>query len=66
MIFRPSREGGDDRFLHVKTGLLVTGAAIGIFGMVSDRDYLVYTAIAVLAVGVILRLIKQRLDDRQS
>lgn len=61
MIFRPDRSRrGVDRFLDVKMLIFVIGAALGVIGIAREIDWLVYAAIAVLAVGVILRLLRGR------
>jgi uncharacterized membrane protein YhhN len=49
-----------DRFLEVKALLLLMGASAGLAGMFSDRSWLVWTGIALVAVGMILRLITRR------
>jgi len=64
MIFRASRGNrGRDRFLEIKALLLVTGASIGIAGMISERSWLVTIAIIVVAAGMVLRLIERRKDE---
>ncbi|MGQ0561074.1 MAG: hypothetical protein ACT443_04275 [Gemmatimonadota bacterium] len=61
MIFRPSRERrGDDRFCEAKATLFVLGASAGIVGMVTERTWLVYVAIVLVAAGVLLRLVARR------
>ena len=60
-MFRPSREQREaDRFLEVKAILLVVAASLGIAGMVYERSWLMYAAVAVVAAGIILRIIAAR------
>lgn len=55
-LFRPSRERyGPDPYYHWKVILFSIGAGMGLFGMISNRDWLVLAAIPVLVVGVVLR-----------
>jgi 4-hydroxybenzoate polyprenyltransferase len=65
-MLRPSRENrGEDRLFAVKTLLLVTAASLGIAGMMYRIEWLIWAAIAVVAAGIILRLIadRKRMDD---
>ena len=66
-MFRARRDRtGEDRYFEVKAIILVLGASLGIAGMVYQIEWLIWAAIAVVAAGVILRLIhdrKQRHDD---
>lgn len=55
-----SRRAEDDIWLGQKMLFFVLGAVIGIFGMATGRDWLVYVAIAVLAAGLILRMLGRR------
>lgn len=65
-MFRPTRENrGEDRFFEVKAIVLVLGASLGIAGMIYQIDWLIWTAIAVVAAAIILRLIIDR-KNRQS
>ena len=66
MIFRPRRDSGEDPYLELKGALLLVGAALGIFGMVRQRDVLVIAGIAVIAAGVILRLVRDRMKDGED
>ena len=66
MIFRPRRDSGEDPHLELKGALLLVGAALGIFGMVRQRDALVIAGIAVIAAGVILRLVRDRMKDGED
>jgi hypothetical protein len=60
-MFRPSRaERGDDRFFEIKAVLLVVAASLGIAGMVYERSWLIYAAIAFVAAGIILRIVAAR------
>lgn len=61
MIFRPTREArGDPRFFKIKVVVLVLGASLGLAGMTTERSWLVYAGIGVLAVGLVLRMIAAR------
>ena len=63
MIFRPDRSRrGVDRFIDVKMLIFVIGAALGVIGIAREIDWLVYAAIAVLAGGVLLRVLGSRTD----
>jgi hypothetical protein len=60
-MFRPSRENrGEDRYFEVKAVLLVLAASFGIAGMVYQRSWLIYAAIAFVAAGIILRIAAAR------
>ncbi len=64
----PAREGRDPtpsqmRWLYPKILLFVTGAAIGLAGMASGREWLVNAGVAVLAVGLLLRFLTRDRDD---
>ena len=68
-LFRPSRERyGPDPLYEWKVILFSVGAGMGLFGMISNRDWLVLAAIPVLAVGVTLRWFGRRrsADDAQA
>ncbi len=49
-----------DRWFLVKSFLLVMGAGFGIAGMIGQRDVLVWTGIALIAIGILLRLVTRR------
>jgi hypothetical protein len=53
---RKARSDGD-RYLPFKIGLFVAGAAAALLGIALGQEWLVTSAIAVLAVGVLLRLL---------
>ncbi len=60
-LFRPSRERyGPEPYYHWKVIVFTIGAGMGLFGMISNRDWLVLAAIPVLAVGVALRWFGRR------
>lgn len=60
-MFRATRENrGEDRFFEVKAIILVLGASLGIAGMIYEIGWLIWTAIAVVAAAIILRLIVDR------
>src|SRR5690606_38738458 len=57
-LFRPDRtRRGPDRFLKLKMMIFAVGAAVAFAGIAYDRRPLLLLAIAILAVGVLLRLI---------
>lgn len=59
MFFR--RDGtGEDRWLGAKIALFSVGAALAVVGMALRIDWLVWVAVAVLASGVLLRLLAAR------
>jgi hypothetical protein len=61
LFLRVSRaRRGPDRFLPHKILLFVTGAACAFAGIASGREWLINVGIAVLFVGVLLRLIRAR------
>ncbi len=64
MIFFSHERRPHDPFLALKAVLLVLGASLGIAGMVNDIAWLVYLAIAVIAVGIVLRLVQQRRNEK--
>jgi hypothetical protein len=49
-----------DVWLGEKMLFFVTGAALGIGGMITGWDWLIYVAIVVLLVGFVLRLLGRR------
>lgn len=60
-MFRPSRDNrGDDRFFELKALILVLGASLGIAGMIYEIEWLIWAAIAVVAVAIILRMMANR------
>lgn len=50
---------GDDEgpgpYMDLRIAIFFVGAAVGVFGMVTDTDWLVGVAIAVLVLGFLLR-----------
>ena len=61
--FRPSRaRRGTDRFLPYKLLLFAAGAGFGMAGILSEREWLINVGIAVLLVGVLLRILASRRD----
>jgi Flp pilus assembly protein TadB len=59
--FRPDRaRRGEDHYLGRKMLLFLAGAVLAMVGMAAGQDWLVYLAMAVLAVGIILRLASRR------
>ncbi|MGH7576814.1 MAG: hypothetical protein ACREM1_17030 [Longimicrobiales bacterium] len=60
-LFRPDRRHrGHDPYVRHKMLVFVTGAAFALAGIASERDWLVYIGIAVLFIGVLLRLASDR------
>jgi hypothetical protein len=49
----------EDRTQEIRALLLVVGAVIGLVGMLTERSWLVYTAIGVVSLGGILALIRR-------
>jgi len=66
MIFRARRDGGSQRFLELRAALLLVGSALGLAGMLYDRAWMVFTGIAVLAVGIVIRLINRRGEEGEG
>ena len=57
----------EDTTQNVRAFLLITGALIGTVGMALERSWLIYIALAVLAAGgvlAIMRRIKLRREER--
>lgn len=56
--FRPDRRRrGPDRFLAHKMLLFITGAVMGMIGIATDRNWIIYLAVGVLVVGLLLRFL---------
>jgi hypothetical protein len=56
--FRPDRgRRGEDRLLSEKMMVFVLGAAIGIGGIATGRDWLVYVALVLLVLGLAMRFV---------
>jgi membrane protein implicated in regulation of membrane protease activity len=51
---------GEDAWLGQKILYFVVGAALGVAGMITGLQWIVWLAIAVLAVGLILRIAGRR------
>lgn len=66
MIFASREQRPRDPFLELKAVLLVLGASLGIAGMVNNLPWLVYSAIAVIAVGVGIRIIQRRKQEKSE
>ena len=63
MQFRPTRSTGKDAFFYeIKVGVLLLGGGLGLAGMLTQRPVLVWIAIAIVAVGIILRLVARRMN----
>jgi hypothetical protein len=64
VLFRPRRgDTGPDRSLDHRMLLFAIGAALALVGIAFDLGWLVYIAIATLAAGAILGIIRQRRHD---
>ncbi len=61
-MFRPSRDrtGSADALLVWKVRLFVLGAVLALAGIAFDTSWLVWTGIAVLGVGMVLRFVIPR------
>lgn len=60
-LFRPDRNRtGPDPHQSTRITLFTLGAAAGLAGIATDRDWLVLTGIAILAVGVVMRFMGER------
>jgi hypothetical protein len=57
------RRDGPDRFLYAKVALFFLGAGFFFAGVVTGRDWAVGVAVAVLFMGVLLRLAPGRRDE---
>jgi len=66
MLFRPTGGSGSNAFYEIKVGILLVGGALGVAGMLTERTMLVWTAIAIVAVGILLRFVQRRRDDAQK
>ena len=63
-LLRPSRQRyGPDPYYHWKVILFSVGAGLGLFGMISNRDWFVLAAIPILVVGVVLRWFGRKSSD---
>jgi uncharacterized membrane protein YoaK (UPF0700 family) len=51
---------GEDVWLGQKLLFFVVGAALGVAGMITGRQWIIWVAIAVLALGLVLRLAGRR------
>jgi len=61
MILRPSRQRrGEDPHLQTRMLIFVAGAVLALTGIRTERSWLVWIAVAVLAAGVLLGWIGRR------
>jgi hypothetical protein len=51
---------GNERFFAIRVVIFSLGAALGIAGMLSEIDWLVWIAIGVLVIGIVLRMVGSR------
>lgn len=56
-IFRPRRTGHAGQWLEWKVRVFATGAVLGLAGIFLNQRRLVWAALAVLAVGLVLRVL---------
>jgi hypothetical protein len=62
-LFRPSRtRRGSDPYYDWKVAAFSLGAAFGLAGIFTNRDYLVLVAVPILALGIALRWLPRRGD----
>jgi uncharacterized membrane protein YjjP (DUF1212 family) len=62
-LFRTSREHrGPDPYQRWKLVIFALGAAFGLAGIGTGRDWMILSAIGILAVGVLLRFLRKRED----
>lgn len=64
--FRPARDGKSSRFFIVKAFLLVTGASLGIAGMMTGVSWLIWTAVVVIGMGLALRMWERRTHEEEE
>jgi hypothetical protein len=65
--FRPRREHvGPDPHLNIKLILFAVGAAFGVAGMITGRDWLLYIGIAILVAGALLRFRRPAPEEEAS
>jgi nitrogen fixation-related uncharacterized protein len=50
------RQAGDDVWLGHKMMVFLVGSLFGVLGMATDRAWMIYVAIVLLAAGLLLRL----------
>jgi hypothetical protein len=60
------RNAPDDAWLGQKMAFFVAGAAVGAAGMISGRSWIVYIAIAILLLGLVLRILGRRASRRHD
>lgn len=46
--------------------MLVLGASLGAAGMATEKDWLIYTAMGVIALGLILAIMRKRIANRDK
>ena len=64
-LFRPGRaRRGEDPHQSTKILIFALGAAAGLAGIATGRDWLVTTGILILAIGVALRVVGARNEER--
>lgn len=59
MLISRRRRAHKDRFLPLKSALLLVGAGLGLVGMRSDNTVLVNVAAGIVLAGVLLRFLPQ-------
>jgi hypothetical protein len=66
-VFRARRDrAGPDRFLGLKHSLFWIGAGLGLFGMATERDWLVWVAVLALGLGVLLGVVGRREREEEE
>lgn len=66
-MFRARHDrAGPDRFLGLKHSLFWIGAGFGLIGMATGRDWMVWTAVVALGLGVLLGLVGRRQREEEE
>lgn len=67
MILRPSRQRrGEDPHLQTRMLIFAGGAVIALTGIATNRGWLIWIAIAVLAVGALMRFFRGANQDHED
>ena len=67
-MFRPSRSNeGTDPYVHWKVRCFFAGAVVAAVGMATEKRWLVWAGVGILAVGLVLGIAaRARSEDRTS